>query len=462
VSAEAVTMGYLHPDEASHSFMKSTWEMLMYDTSKHARLARGRSPLGMFCTSGGLETGRNETIKQFLNDRDAPWFLWVDADMGFAADSLERLMQVAHSQLRPIVGALCFGNSPSGDDGLNGRHNTIFPTVMDWSETDEKFGLQPRYAYEVNSVVQCGSTGAAFVLIHRSVFKKIAEQYGETWYTRLPHPKSKGLLGEDVSFCLRAGSLGIPVHVHTGVQTNHWKPSYLSQSAYMSQLMAPPATDEVDVLVPVMRRPQNAEPFMRSLLASTGLARVTAIACQGDAETATAWRTAGADVLWVDADPFGFKINEAYRSTSTPWLFITGDDVRFRAGWLDHAQHIAKAHNADVIGTNDLGSARVMNGEHATHMLIRRQYVDEVGASWDGPGVVCHEGYRHWYVDDEIVTAAKQRGVWSAALASVVEHRHPIFGTAPDDEVYQLGQSAAKNDKALFEKRLRQHRGKAA
>ena len=58
-----------------------------------------------------------------------------------------------------------------------------------------------------------------------------------------------------------------------------------------------------------------------------------------------------------------------------------------------------------------MSNPRVISGEHGTHLLIRRSYIDEVGASWgtDGkgtPGEVCHDGYTHMYVDDEIVTAA--------------------------------------------------------
>jgi hypothetical protein len=69
--------------------------------------------------------------------------------------------------------------------------------------------------------------------------------------------------------------------------------------------------------------------------------------------------------------------------------------------------------------------------------------------------VVAHEGYRHWFVDDEIVTAAKQRGVWAMSLASKVEHLHPLFGKAENDATYELGQSAAKEDHKLFRGRLK-------
>jgi hypothetical protein len=215
-------------------------------------------------------------------------------------------------------------------------------------------------------------------------------------------------------------------------------------------------------LVPVMRRPQNAGPFMESLRASTGLATCYAVADRADEETIAAWNAAGAHVLTYepssvnrDHGTFAEKINHGYTLTGEPWLFVVGDDVRFHPGWLDHAQHAHAMTGMSVIGTNDIGNPRVVRGEHATHLLIRRSYVDEHGASWDGPKVVCHEGYRHWYVDDEIVTAAKQRGEFMPALASIVEHLHPIWGKADNDDVYRLGQVHADADGKLFKRRCK-------
>jgi len=89
--------------------------------------------------------------------------------------------------------------------------------------------------------------------------------------------------------------------------------------------------------------------------------------------------------------------------------------------------------------------------------MIRRAYVDEMGASWDGPKNVCHEGYGHWFVDDEIVTVAKQRGAWAMAFHSKVEHLHPLWGLAEDDDTYRLGQSHVEADKALFRSRRDEH-----
>jgi glycosyltransferase involved in cell wall biosynthesis len=253
------------------------------------------------------------------------------------------------------------------------------------------------------------------------------------------------------------------------VQTTHQKTLWLAEDDYygqvaLSQLVppVPAATEETAVIVPVLRRPQNAAPFMASLAASGApLATVFAVVDADDTESEQAWVKAGATVLkWHGPPPgtFAQKVNIGYRITNSPWLLLAGDDVKFHPGWLDQAQHAAR-DGADVVGTNDLHNPRVTAGEHSPHPMIRRAYVDEVGASWDGPKILAHEGYAHWFVDDELVTAAKQRGAWTAAPHSKVEHLHPLWGLAADDETYALGREHIEADKALFEKRLAEHAG---
>jgi hypothetical protein len=196
---------------------------------------------------------------------------------------------------------------------------------------------------------------------------------------------------------------------------------------------------------------------LRASLSPAGpTARVYAIGQEDDPDTRAAWLAAGASVLDAPGSTFAVKVNHGYRSTGEPWLFLVGDDVRFQPRWLANAQLVA-GDRWQVVGTNDRSNPRVIKGEHGTHLLVRRSYVDQVGASWDGPGVVAHEAYRHQFVDDEIVLAAQQRGVWVSASSAVVAHLHPINGRADWDEVYELGQAHVAADRELFAKRLAAH-----
>jgi hypothetical protein len=374
--------------------------------------------------------------------------------MGFEPDALDRLLAVADPETRPVVGGLCFAARQYAHDGLNGWLTMPMPTLYDWKDNpDGGSGFVATPMYPVNAVFQVAATGSAFLLIHRSVFEKIAEKMGPTWYDRTPAPNGE-LLGEDISFCVRCALVEVPVHVHTGVRTSHYKGQWLQEVDHWRRYSAPPALEETAVIVPTRFRAKNAKPFMDSLRASTGLARAYAICDDDDPEGIEAWRAAGAEVIVDNVVSFAKKCNVGYAKSSEPWLFLVGDDVRFHPGWLDHAQHVAAVFGADVVGTNDAGNQRVMRGEHATHMLIRRSYVEKIGASWDGPGVVCHEGFRHWFVDDEIVTAAKLRRRWQMALGAVVEHNHPLWGKGDDDDTYRFGQSFVEQDRELWMERL--------
>ena len=456
--SEAVTVAYVHSVDVAYSWVHSLIQLFTADLLEHKRIARGGF-IAMACHAGQLVEARNRTVETFLSEDKADWLLWLDTDMGFLPDLVERLMESADPTERPIVGALCFSHRQIAPDDYGGRHTVATPTLFRWAERGGMEGFDIIYDYPPASLVACDGTGSAAILIHRSVFEQMRAEYGDTWYD--PIRAKEGRVGEDLSFCMRATALGVPIHVDTGVRTTHQKAIWLSESDFLDQSSVPPADQEVAVLVPVLERAEQAEPFMRSLRASTGLAKVYAICDTDDRDATLAWKQAGAEIVEL-AGPgmrpgtFAEKVNIGFGATQEPWVFLVGSDVEFHPDWLNQALAMA-GDSHHVVGTNDLGNPRVLAGEHATHMLIRRSYVDEVGASWVGPGVVACEEYRHWFVDDEIVTAAKQRGVWVMALGSKVEHLHPLWGKGARDAVYTLGEQSMQKDQAVFKRRLRQH-----
>lgn len=454
-AADAVTLAYLHDDEVTHSFHVSLTNTVMADLAGGKRLQRGRYISQYGSGAMTFASARNKVVKAWLDDYDSPWLWWVDSDMGWEPDALERLLAVADPEARPVVGGLCFGHTPLDDDGMNGRHYRPFPTIYNYAERGDTEGFYPLYGYAPATVMRCDGTGSAFLVIHRTVMERMRERWGDTWYDHLPRP-SGGVFGEDLSFCMRLGALGIPVHVHTGVKTNHYKQTFLQESSFHEGLTAPAATDEVDVIVPVLHRPKNVEPFMRTLRASTGLATAWFVTEPGDLLERAEVEKHGGRVI-VHPGKFAEKANVAFGQTSAPWVFLAGDDVAFHPGWLDHCQQVARVTGARVVGTNDLANRRSMEGEHSGHLLIARDYVDEVGASWDGPGVLCHEGYRHNFVDHEIVSAAKLRGVWGMALAAVVQHLHPITGKVKRDDIYKVGDESYEADHKIYRARRARH-----
>jgi len=463
--AGAVTVAYVHEKNLAASFHHCMIEMIGWDLAHEARIIRGGYK-AWTCGTDGLVDSRNKLVAAWLAEDTADWLFWIDTDMGFAPDTIDRLMAAADPEERPVVGGLCFTQREEESDGMGGWRCRATPTVFDWTVLEDtgQMGFSVRWNYAPDTLTRVAGTGSACVLIHRSVFEKVHAEYG-TWYDRVPNTTMGQVISEDLSLCLRACALDIPIHVHTGVKTSHQKTLWLAEDDYYGQVAlaqmvpaVPPATEETAVIVPVLGRPGNAVPFMESLKASGApLARVYAVASPGP--DTDAWLEAGAVVIpWNGPPPgtFAEKVNLGYLHTDEPWLFLTGDDVKFHPGWLDQAQAAAR-DGADVVGTNDLHNPRTTAGDNSPHPLIRRAYVDERGASWDGPKTVAHEGYRHWFVDQEIVDAAKQRGAWTMAFHSKVEHMHPLWGLAEDDDTYRLGQSHVEADKALFRARRDEH-----
>lgn len=210
-----VVIGYLRPNHVEGNFFESFVEMLTWDLTHDRRLSYR---IGVRVSSGGLVEGRNQIAEMFLGG-PGEWLLFVDSDMGFAPDSLDALLAVADPVERPIVGALCFAWKETRQDGLAGFRCVSRPTILDYGVKDGVETFIGRLEVPDNEVVRCAATGMAFVLIHRSVFTTIGTG---NWFDRIKGADGK-YAGEDVSFCIRAGAKNVPVHVHTGVVTNHQK-----------------------------------------------------------------------------------------------------------------------------------------------------------------------------------------------------------------------------------------------
>jgi GT2 family glycosyltransferase len=118
------------------------------------------------------------------------WIFFIDSDMTFAPDLLERLL----SHDAPVVSAMCFKRiSPYTPCFYRTCEMTDHGVHLEPFE----FGTIPRKPFEV------AAAGAACMLIRREVFEKIKYP----WFLPLP------FCGEDISFCLKLQKAEIPILV---------------------------------------------------------------------------------------------------------------------------------------------------------------------------------------------------------------------------------------------------------
>lgn len=195
-------------------------------------------------------------------------------------------------------------------------------------------------------------------------------------------------------------------------------------------------------------------PLLESLAAVTPRPYRALFVCDPDDEAErAAVDAAGGERIDV-AGNYARKINEAYKATAEPLLFLGADDIDFHPNWFERAVACLCDPSVGVVGTNDLGNPRVISGLHATHSLVTRSYVEQYGTI-DEPGKVLHEAYPHEYVDTEFVQTAMHRNAWAFARESVVEHLHPHWGKATTDALYDAHPQRMAAGQRIY--RRRQH-----
>lgn len=224
--AGKVVIGYCHPTEVSAFFHESVLGLVMYDLNHEQRVVNGGGRIERY-SSANITNSRNGIVRSFLDDTPAEWLLFLDADMKFDPDLADRLVDAACEYGVPIVGGLCFGVA----DGA--LFPTLYQLVQD--EGDEQPHMVRYNDFPADEMFQVTATGAACLLIHRSVLVAMREKYPEPypWFQEMV--LGDGPMGEDVTFCLRAGVLGFPVFVHTGIHVGHAKVHVLTHDMYRLQ-----------------------------------------------------------------------------------------------------------------------------------------------------------------------------------------------------------------------------------
>lgn len=233
-----VCVGYLHPTEGgiTGSFHRSLINLLMAEVPAGTIVGHIPVECGV-----DLASGRNDLTAAFLDKSDAEWLWMVDTDMGFAPDTLQQLLKSADPVDRPVVGGLCFVLKKAHDrpDPAQTFRYTMSPTIYMWEEHPEYAGFRPVEFYDRNTMVHCDATGAACLLIHRSVLEDIREEGGDVWWSHSAHPLA-GVLSEDLSFCVRVAQVGRQVHVNTAVKLSHMKWQYLDEWLFDRQPTSQP------------------------------------------------------------------------------------------------------------------------------------------------------------------------------------------------------------------------------
>lgn len=191
-----------------------------------------------------IDAERNDIVEGFLAHPDQPaWLLMIDADMVWVPDDVTRLLDAADEKTAPVMAGLCFAESRQ-------NRGELWPTMMVFvpGEHGEAVGLKRIKEWPRGEICKVDATGAAFLLVHRSIFERLREVMGEShpapWFAVTYSAAER--FGEDVTFFMRLHMLEVPVFVHTGVSIGHVKLRVLNEAMYDEQQGRRPALAVVE------------------------------------------------------------------------------------------------------------------------------------------------------------------------------------------------------------------------
>lgn len=174
-----------------------------------------------FQVSSLVYDARNNLAKQAVTE-GYDRVLWLDSDMVFAPDFLERL-SADMDEGREMVCGLYFKRRPN--------FSPVIYKELNYTNNDEKMEvnvkLTPYEDYPKDDIFKIAACGFAGVLMSTDLINRIGNAYG------LPFSPAIGL-GEDLSFCLRAGLLGAEMYCDSRAKMGHVGFMTVTEETYLS------------------------------------------------------------------------------------------------------------------------------------------------------------------------------------------------------------------------------------
>lgn len=444
-----VVLAHLFPASgAAGSFEQSKLKLILEDQMGPGRLASDDGLFGyipQIAGAGRLGAARNQAVKKFLEHTTAEWLLFVDSDMGFEPDLIERLLSAADPEERPVVGGLCFAQRFYGI-GPGEAVRTLWQPTLYTRVTygDGKVSWDPAYNYSSDAVVKVDGSGAACVLIHRTVLERI----DGGWFTPLVIGEGPEHAGEDISFFERLYGLGVPVYVNTAAKTSHMKEQWFTEADYTD--LRSPASSAVTVVIPVKDNLEQTRTLVGQLHeqggysdllifdnGSTDPAMVEWLDGQGVAEVFDAKDADGIHVMW------NAGITEALnRHRGLADVVFLNNDVsvghrflrRLISGLRSQPLLMAASGNYDK---------RPGTGVQPVHGICANRYDGTGGlagfafalrAEWIASGFRFDETMKWWYGDNDLCLELEKAGAWYGVVTDAVcEHVHGGSQTATPD-----------------------------
>lgn len=159
---------------------------------------------------------RQQALDHWYNTTDYDWILWVDSDIVLTEDALVKVWKSADKDKRPVVTGTYF-ISKENEQSLMAP----YPAVFNWVK-GEDYKLAYLHPLPKDALIQVGSAGFGFVLMHRNAISAMRKVHGSKPYFNETGVGDK-FVSEDINFFRMMHQAGVPLHTHTGALVKHIK-----------------------------------------------------------------------------------------------------------------------------------------------------------------------------------------------------------------------------------------------
>lgn len=158
---------------------------------------------------------RNNLAKHALSMK-ADFVLWLDSDMMFEPDTLERMMAKMEERDLDILSGIYYR-----------RRHPFSPVLLKKLSIDENYfaNYENYNSYPEDDIFEVEGIGFGCVLMRSDVLFDVAAQYKD-WFSPL------GRVGEDLSFCWRARQCGYKIFADPEIQLGHCGSQIITKGFY--------------------------------------------------------------------------------------------------------------------------------------------------------------------------------------------------------------------------------------
>ena len=169
---------------------------------------------------GSLIYDSRNKLAGYAVDMEADYILWLDSDMVFQPDTLERMMAVLdeHPEI-DVLSGLYFR-----------RANPFTPVLFSKLELNEDGGLDFEDVAELpDGLFEVAGCGFGCVLMRTDCLLDLAaKEGGGSWFTPLANA------GEDCAFCIRARREGYKIYCDPDIDLGHMAYAPVTKSFYQA------------------------------------------------------------------------------------------------------------------------------------------------------------------------------------------------------------------------------------